>query len=79
MHAHPEVIDIDQMRGGPDDSSQDARRAVVPKMTPYPHASQAAGAAGSDAKAQKVDHRRPPTDWPEYLDREDGDERAKRG
>ena len=78
MHAHPEVIDIDQMRCSPDDSSQDARRAVVPRMTPYQHASQAAGAAGSDANAQEVDHRRPPTDWPEYLDREDGDERAKR-
>jgi CRP-like cAMP-binding protein len=67
------------MRGGPDDPWQDDRLAVVPKMTPYRHASQAAGAAGSDAKAQEVYHRRrPPTDWRERLDRQDGDERAKR-
>jgi CRP/FNR family cyclic AMP-dependent transcriptional regulator len=78
MHAPTEVIDTDQMRGGLDDSWPDAQQAVVPKMTPYQHASQAAGAAGRDAKTEEVDHRRPPTDWPEYLDREDGDERAQR-
>jgi CRP-like cAMP-binding protein len=79
MHGHPEVFEIDQIRCGLDDSWPDARRAVVPKMTPYQHASQAAGVVtGSHAKAHEVDHRRPPTDWPEYLDRDDGDGRAMR-
>jgi CRP/FNR family transcriptional regulator, cyclic AMP receptor protein len=78
MHAHPEVIDIDQMRGGPDDSPQDARRAAAPKTTPYQNTSATAGIAGSDAKAQEPDDRRPTTDWPEYLDADDVGERAKR-
>ena len=79
MPAHPGVIDIDQIRGGPDDSSENARRPAVPKMTPYQNASQTAGFAGSDdTKAQELDDRRLPTDWPECVDTDDVDERAKR-
>src|SRR5258708_5472577 len=79
MPAHPGVIDIDQIRCGPDDSSEDARRAAVPKMTPYQNASQTAGFAGSDdTKAQERDDRRLPTDWSECVDPDDVDERAKR-
>jgi CRP/FNR family cyclic AMP-dependent transcriptional regulator len=79
MPAHPGVIDIDQIRGGPDDSSEDARRAAVPKMTPYQNASQTAGFAGSDdTKAQELHDRRLLTDWPECVGRDDVDERAKR-
>src|SRR5260370_42495298 len=79
MPAHPGVIDIDQIRGGPDDSSEDARRAVVPKMTQYQNASQTAGfAGGDDTKAQELDDRRLPTDWPQCVDPDDVDERAKR-
>jgi CRP/FNR family cyclic AMP-dependent transcriptional regulator len=78
MPAHPGVIDIDQIRGGPDDSSENARRPAVPKMTPYQNASQTAGFAGSDdTKAQELDGRRLPTDWPECVDTDDVDERAK--
>jgi CRP-like cAMP-binding protein len=79
MPAHPGVIDIDQIRGGPDDSSEDARRPAVPKMMPYQNARQTAGfAGGDDTKAQELDGRRPPTHWPACGDPDDVDERAKR-
>jgi CRP/FNR family cyclic AMP-dependent transcriptional regulator len=80
MPTDPGVIDIDRMpRGGPDDSWLDARRAPVPKMKPYRNASQTAGAAGSDgSKAQELGDLRLPTDWLEYLDRDDADDRVKR-
>jgi len=44
----PGVIDIDQILGGPDDSSENARRAADPKLAPCQNASQTAGFAGSD-------------------------------
>jgi CRP/FNR family cyclic AMP-dependent transcriptional regulator len=78
MPADPGVIDIDQMRSGLDASWLDAQRAAVPKMTPYQNASQTPGAAASDAKAQELDGQRLPTDWPENLERDEVEERAKR-
>jgi CRP-like cAMP-binding protein len=79
MPTDPGVIDIDQMRGGPNAAWLNAQRAAVPAMTPYQNPSQTAGAGGSDdSKAQELDGRRLPTDWPKYLHRDDVDERAKR-
>ncbi|MCW2651033.1 MAG: cAMP-binding protein, partial [Mycobacterium sp.] len=67
MLSYPRVADIYRMRPGP--SLVDARRRVVPKMTPYRGARPTAGGDGSnEATIQQLDDRRQQSNGPEKLD-----------